>query len=294
MVKPYYKKSHKAYYANIQGKTVRLGVTKDEAERAFRSYRDLTSAATVIERFLKSKSPETRAIYEKHLTGLPAKVKSIQPFHLDGASRNKIIAAKTCFKWAAKKGYIPNNPFQSVEVPKAKSRPEQFVTPEQCQKIFEQDGEVVAYLRIIRQTGCRPRELRQVEARHLNDKCWVFAAEESKGKKTPRVVHLTAEVYHACQLQASKNPVGPLFPIGSAKRFSRLCLRLSRKVGFRVTPYTMRHVFATEAIVRNVDLQTIATWMGHTDLRMLNKVYQHVHRRSSYLQEQLQRIAQGF
>jgi site-specific recombinase XerD len=38
------------------------------------------------------------------------------------------------------------------------------------------------------------------------------------------------------------------------------------KVGFNICPYAIRHTFATDVIVRGVDLQTIATLMGHVDL----------------------------
>ena len=59
------------------------------------------------------------------------------------------------------------------------------------------------------------------------------------------------------------------------------------KLGFRVTPYMIRHTFATRKILEGVDLVTIATLMGHVDLKMLMKTYQHIRRRGEHLRKAL-------
>ena len=63
---------------------------------------------------------------------------------------------------------------------------------------------------------------------------------------------------------------------------------LAKKLGFRVTPSMLRHTFATDAILKGVDLQTIAT-TGHVDLRMLSRIYQHISRRSDFIKEGLRK-----
>jgi site-specific recombinase XerD len=62
-----------------------------------------------------------------------------------------------------------------------------------------------------------------------------------------------------------------------------------KKLGFRVCPYAVRHTFATDAIIRGVDLQTIATLMGHVDLKMLSRIYQHIRKRSDHLRAGLRK-----
>jgi integrase len=88
-----------------------------------------------------------------------------------------------------------------------------------------------------------------------------------------------------------KNPEGPIFRKGdkpwTANSLDRECAKLSRKFLFRVTPYAVRHTFATEKIIQGVDLVTIATLMGHVDLKMLMKVYQHVRKRGEHLRAAL-------
>jgi site-specific recombinase XerD len=61
--------------------------------------------------------------------------------------------------------------------------------------------------------------------------------------------------------------------------------RLAAQVKFPVTAYALRHAFATDKILEGVDLVTIATLMGHRDLKMLQKHYQNVKNRSEHLRK---------
>ena len=71
--------------------------------------------------------------------------------------------------------------------------------------------------------------------------------------------------------------------------FGTRLYRASKKLGFHVCPYAVRHTFATDAIIRGVDLQTIASLMGHVDLKMLSRIYQHIKRRSDHLRAGLRK-----
>ena len=56
-----------------------------------------------------------------------------------------------------------------------------------------------------------------------------------------------------------------------------------------MTPYAIHHTFATDAIIRGVDLATVAELMGHTNLRMLSEIYQHVGKRRDRLKKGLRK-----
>ena len=119
----------------------------------------------------------------------------------------------------------------------------------------------------------------------------MFDKDESKGG-VGRVVHLSDTAFAICQRLSLKHPNGPLFRNThgrpwSAKRLDDRCRQL--KLGFPVTPYSIRHTFATDAIIKGVDLQTIATLMGHSNLKMLSTVYQHIQKRSDHIKEGLRR-----
>ena len=53
--------------------------------------------------------------------------------------------------------------------------------------------------------------------------------------------------------------------------------------------YSLRHSFATHALMKGVDCITVSTLMGHADPSTLAKVYQHLAQNPTFLHEQLQR-----
>ncbi|MBI3464897.1 MAG: tyrosine-type recombinase/integrase [Planctomycetes bacterium] len=216
-----------------------------------------------------------------------------------------ITAVKRAFNWAADEGYIDHSPIARIKKPPRTGRGEEaYLMPDQWQKLVAtvKDGQkpyevepFLDYITVMKETGCRPQEIRKVEARHLDHaaKRWVFPVEESKdGKKTKqkRIVELGDVAYGICQKLALKHPEGPLFRNSDGKPWTNYalscrCQRLEEKLGFEVFPYAIRHTFATEAILNGVDVITIARLMGHSDLAMLNRIYQHVMRDKEYMQK---------
>lgn len=64
-------------------------------------------------------------------------------------------------------------------------------------------------------------------------------------------------------------------PIKSIKRSWATALRRA-KITRRIRPYDMRHFFATEAIRAGSDLKAVAEILGHANMTMILKHYQHV------------------
>jgi integrase len=316
--KPYYKKSHKAWYANIGpgGRQVRLA-SKEEGEQAAQDkYHALMAnrqpagpdspVADLLDRYLdwceREKSDSTyqsrRRILEsftRHIGSL--RLSALKPHHVSNwlaeshpntgptARHSYIRAVKGALKWAEDEGYIERSPIRKMKLPAPRSR-DVYISPDQWDKLAAKvakardGGCLLDYITVLHETGCRPLEARKVEARHFDrdGRCWVFPADESKGKRESRVVRLTDRAFEICQRLALKNPTGPMFRNSRGKPWTRYSLhcrfyRLSEKLGFHVCSYAIRHTFATDAIIRGVDLVSIAMLMGHTDLKMLSRVY---------------------
>jgi integrase len=239
-------------------------------------------------------------------------VADVQPYHVenwlndchavkkDGKTtsstyrHNLVRAVKSGFQWAEDKGYISRSPVRKVKVPPQYARGDDaYLEPSQwAQVVATATGDLLDVLVTMYETGCRPQEIRAVETRHYSAKCWTFPKEESKGKREKRVVLLSDKAFEICQRLAGQ---GPIFrnrgKPWTATALGSRCSRLSQKIGFHVTPYMVRHTFATRKILEGVDLVTIATLMGHRDLTCLQKTYQHLNRRSDHLREALNRTA---
>ena len=175
-----------------------------------------------------------------------------------------------------------------MRLPSAASRgDEAYLTEDQLARILrDTEGDLHEILTFLARTGARPKEARMLEARHLFGDKVIFPKSESKGERDQRVIHFPDEVVALVQRLRLKRPTGPLFLNGdkpwTAKALAERCN------GF--TPYQLRHSFATLAILRGVDLQTIAILMGHSNLKMLSKVYQHIQRCDQHLRSGLERI----
>ncbi len=157
--------------------------------------------------------------------------------------------------------------------------------PEQWDKLVamvaksRDGGCLLDVITVMKETGCRPQEVRRVEARHFNreDRCWDIPFAESKGKKEKRVVLLTDKAFEICQRLALKYPDGPLFRTSAGKPWTRRALSfrlycLSKKLGFRGLPLRdSAHASQRMPSFGVSILQTIATFMGHVDLGMLSR-----------------------
>jgi integrase len=323
--RPYYKISHKAWYINLKGRPVRLGTEEDAAWDKYKALiQPVDKVVEVVRRFLDyhktNSAPGTLGFYCKALDSFSRyinptmRVSEIKPYHVtqwidtikprsDNYKRNLIRAVKTCFKWAEDQEYIEQSPIRNIKVPPAVSRgDEAYLMPSQWDQLVNKvsksrdRGAFLDIITVMKETGCRPQEVRKVEARQFDriGRCWVIPKAESKGKKEARVIHLSDRAFEICQRLALKHPEGPLFrnSNGNSWRIQVLdyrCQRLSKKLSYRVTPYSIRHTFCTDAIIRGVDLQTIATLMGHSDLKMISRVYQHIRKRSDHIKEGLRK-----
>lgn len=314
------RKQNGNWYVEIEGRQIRLGTDESEAWRKFHSLTDgeqlsdFTPAVQVMDAFLESvkedKSQRTFEWYQRFLVrfrkhiGDRLTVRDLRPYHVtrwiqrkkwSPTTRNMAVrAVKRAFSWAAKEGYIVRSPITAASAPAADRR-ETIITPNEWQRIIGAvpDQEFRDMLTVLRETGCRPQEVRAVEARHVRDGRWVFGRAESKGKKDQRIVYLSDATNEITQRLASKYPEGPIFRNRRGRvwthnavvlRFKRLRENLNLD---KITAYTIRHTFATEALERGVDPISVALLMGHKDATMIARVYQHLTQKPEHMRKKL-------
>lgn len=172
--KPFYKKSHKAWYVQLNGRQVRLGTDKEEAfieyHRLMAGELPVTSKTTVVEiitqfldwvksnraaathEFYKkylAKSPKTATKRRSLLDYLPAstRVSDLKPIMVNrwiddrykGMSDNykhcACRAIATCFNWATDLQILTANPVKGFKRPAATPR-DCCLTPDQWQQLI--------------------------------------------------------------------------------------------------------------------------------------------------------------
>src|SRR5262249_42579166 len=133
-------------------------------------------------------------------------------------------------------------------------------------------------------TGARPIEVKQLEARHLqlDKQRAVLPKEEAKGRKAPRVFYFATErSMEIIQRLSEARPTGPLFLNARGNRWTGDAVkcafaRLEEKIGRRLSHYALRHSRLTDWLVSGVDSHVVAKLSGHKDTKMLDQVYSHV------------------
>lgn len=157
--KPWYRKSRRAWFVTLNGKQIKLGVTKQEALNAYHKLMADPPRAEepreapkeyvvgIIQRFMRHVRAELAEdtiewyryrlqrfvdhLASQNLDGLT--VAELRPHHVrewvnscgklsPGSKRNLIRAVQRCFNWAAEDRLIPFSPIAAMKQPKAGKR----------------------------------------------------------------------------------------------------------------------------------------------------------------------------
>jgi integrase len=246
--KPFFRKSRKLWYVQLDGIQHNLG---PDQEAAFAAYHDLMrqprekspvrsdSIAGLIDSFLdfteKHRAADTYEWYQSRLQRFLDRypdltVRELKPFHIQewidsypklsgGSKRNLCRSIIRAMNWAAKQGYIDKSPIAGFEKPPGGKR-ERVITDAEWRDILAvvPDPNFQDLLLVTWETGCRPQESLIVEARHvdLQNSRWVFPVSESK-TDLPRVVYLTDQALDICKQRMERFPAGPIFRNASNK-----------------------------------------------------------------------------
>ena len=321
--KPWFRKERQRWFVTINGQQVNLGPNKKDAERRFHKLmaqrpQPITrcdSLVAIFDLFLdwteKNRAEGTYDWYSQRLHEFARRVQTLRVNQLkvhhveswietknsDGHKRGCVIAVSRALNWALKQGHIEKNPIAHMEKPKAGKR-ELVITEEEFSQALKRanDQQFHDLLTFCWETGCRPQEAFNLEARHLElDQSRVFyPKEEAKNKTRPRIIYLTDAALEIVQRLKLRYPHGKLFRNANGDPWNRnnvSCrfMRMKKHIGKNLCLYNFRHSFATRMLEAGVDSLIVAALMGHADLSMLGRVYAHLTQNPKNLLEQLKR-----
>lgn len=274
--------------------------------------------SALVEKYLlwctKHRAPRSHEWYAGHLKSflkypgiadLP--IMGLKPYHViewtDSHStwgntykRGAIVAVQRLGNWAEEMGYIDHTPLKKVKKPTA-SRREIYMKPEDYIEILgglRPGDSFEDIFKFIWFTGARPQEARHIEPRHvqIHHERIVFPAEESKGKRSKRIIYLQGPALEIIKKLMDEGREGKLFLNNRGTHWTKYAIcnrfhRISKKIGRRLFAYAARHGFATRKLIQGHGHLTIASIMGHTDGSMLAKVYSHIDKDDAHLKQAL-------
>lgn len=319
--KPFFRKQTRSWYCSTGSKQYPLGKTKDEAYKRFHELMaqseplptenfTLYQLAQVYLDWVKENRAE--ATYDKHRhflesfiasVGKRLKPSSLKPVAvrrwaedsgLNSTSQATAIGSvQRMLNWAIEQEYLKINPLSGMKKPRQKRRDVVYTTKQMAEIREHAIGPFRDLLDFLFITGCRPKEARTLEARHVHGETVIFPGDESKGE-TPRVIYLTAAAKAIVDCQIEQHPDGPIFRNARGNPWTKDAIkcrmtRISKKVGYRVIAYGTRHSFATNALINEVDPISVAHLMGHANANMVAEVYSHLAKNPAFLRRQAER-----
>ncbi len=181
-------------------------------------------------------------------------------------------------------------PFRGVEVPR-----QRFLSIKEAKALIAACSPPFANLvRAGLATGCRLGELLALKAEDFNRRQGSLHIAQSKSGH-PRDVILSkrGRVLFA-RLTRAKDAEALIFPGWHGKAHVRPMRRAVTAAGLgdQVTFHTLRHTWASHAVMNGMPLGVVARNLGHRDTRMVEQVYGHL--AGSYVVTELRRTAPRF
>jgi len=249
-----------------------------------------------VERFLVAIGKPLRAVTAMDMQAYAEQLETLQfkpGKKLKPASRARALSTiRSLFSFAHKTGYLTFNVSQVVELPKAPATTEfNFITAPEAQALLEalrprlRDYAMGA---LLLKTGLRVSECSKLNLSDVyQDGSGHYGLKViGKGEKVRRV-KLTPDVLNviAAYLRESDRALdgseAPLFLNRFGKRLSTVSMWKVVTAGAEragitkhVTPHTLRHSFATLAVVGGATLSQVQAACGHSDIRTTQR-YEH-------------------
>lgn len=186
----------------------------------------------------------------------------------EGKSTRRQVYAylRILFNWAERYEFIDRNPIRRVDPPRTPPPLTNILTPEELQRLLAltaDSPEMRAYLCLGAFAGLRTDEIRRVRANHLDWKAKEIEIES--GKTGARFVDMIPAFIRNCPKE---------WPAFSERTFRRHREHLVTLMGWDSWPDNcLRHTFATYLLAKLKDAPRVAHQMGHSDPKMVNKVY---------------------
>ena len=188
-------------------------------------------------------------------------------------------------------GHIDRSPIAGMEKPEAKKR-DVLISEAEFNTILKHASAEFSDLLVVSwETGCRPQEVKPLEAHHvqLDQHRWVLPPEEAKGKKRPRIVYMTPKAEEIVRRLVEQYPEGKIFRNVRGRPWTADAVkctfeRLEEKLGKRYCQYNLRHAFGHRMLTeRKLDSLVVAELMGHTSPQMLATTYSHLNANPDHL-----------
>lgn len=330
--RPWFRKDLGYWMVILNGERIRLAKGRENRKQAEQAFHELMATRAVdpeatdarvadfIEAFLQdvqvNRSAETLRGHRFYCQSFAEACGYLAAREIKPRDVSKWLAAKTtwgpttkynarrsvfrAFSWAVAEGIIAKNPLAGMPKKQPKTNERALTRDEYRSLIAGSHGPLRIFLWALRQTGARPKELRDLTWEQVKETRLVLSKHKT-GDEThaPRVIHLTTSMQRLMKYLRARSTSSHVFVNTRRQPWSRngvvhAVARVKRrqKLATDVSAYMLRHTFGTEAIVNDVNPMMLAELMGHRSLDMVSRVYVHLADKTTHLQAQAEKAIQ--
>jgi integrase len=209
-----------------------------------------------------------------------------------------ITVLKAAFNWAVEVELIDRNPIARLRKPPKRSRGGDQLLDEAKHKslLAAAKPPLQDFITALYETGARPGEVSRVTAAdyHPEIGAWVLVGHKTERHGERRVIYLTPVMVALTERLAAERNDGPLFRNRCGRPWNRQTLihifwQLRQRLfgpASRVTPYSYRHLFATQFLLKGGSIATLAELLGNS-VEMVDRHYGHLREHGKELRERL-------
>ncbi|HPG00222.1 MAG TPA: tyrosine-type recombinase/integrase [Kiritimatiellia bacterium] len=238
----------------------------------------------------------------------------------------ELTTIRNIFRFAVANGYAVRNPAEAVPNLKEPRRCERWIPEKEEYERFSAELAKTRYgwawrvwLLARAYAGVRPTECFFLEWPNIDFKADLIYIREKPGcklKTGPRDIDMHPKLRDALLqwkqvwdevMERSRHRFehrgvprhnwvffNPANPTQRAKGLKKAIDTARKRAGLpRLTSYTLRHLFVSEAVMAGIDYRTIMSWTGHHSSRMIDEVYAHVRRRHAQSKMAMLGTAEG-
>lgn len=213
-------------------------------------------------------------------------------------AHNGRVAAFRVFSWAKDEGILETNPLAGMKRPKPQPRQRAMSETEFTTLHGNAGGPFADFLFALRDTGARPKELRDLTWDQVQADRWVLKKHKTARKVGKARVIILTDAMRAMMERLRGNGHTHVFLSTRDEPWTMNAVRLQmqrlrEKLGLAddLCAYLARHGFGTRAILNGVNPSVVAELMGHNSLDMVSKVYVHLADEHAHLKAAVEKIS---
>ena len=202
--------------------------------------------------------------------------------------KDTIAEVQGVLYWAVRQDLLDANPLAGYQKPRARRRT-RIISPDEFQSLLRcADVNFRRVLIALRQTGCRPAEVRELvwESVDLERALWIIPEHKTATQQTepaPRIIPLPIPMLKLCKrlAQRSHQPSDHVFLNKRGLPYTKDCFvrkmdrirkraSVDSKGGEQIVLYSCRHTFGTQNAGKVSDIE-LAELLGHTEVRTTHR-----------------------